>query len=40
MSTDNASGSPGRKSWIARVDPAIAIAFGCILLLLLVGSLY
>ena len=40
MSTDNASGSPGRKSWIARIDPAIAIAFGCILLLLLVGSLY
>ena len=40
MSTDNASGSPTRKSWIARIDPAIAIAFGFILLLLLVGSLY
>lgn len=40
MSTDNASGSPTRKSWFARIDPAIAIAFGFILLLLLVGSLY
>ncbi len=30
----------GWPAWLRRVDPAIAAAFGCILALLLVGSLY
>lgn len=29
-----------RPAWLRRVDPAIAVSFGCILALLLVGSLY
>ena len=41
MSTDQMSPKSGRlPSMLRRIDPAVAIAFGCIVALLLVGSLY
>ena len=41
MSTDEARGSVTRlPEFIRRLDPAVAIAFACILLLLFLGSLY
>ncbi|WP_407065580.1 ABC transporter permease [Devosia sp.] len=32
--------TPGRPSWTSRIDMPVAIAFGCIIVLLIVGSLY
>jgi len=41
MSTDQLEQQPGRMpSAFRRIDPAVLIAFGCIIALLLVGSLY
>ncbi|MDQ0473476.1 ABC transporter permease [Labrys wisconsinensis] len=40
MSSEDAQTAPARAAWLRRIDPAVAAAFGCILLLLLVGSLY
>jgi ribose transport system permease protein len=41
VATEDLSPNPApARSWFRRVDPAIATAFGCIVLLLLIGSLY
>ncbi|MDB5563352.1 MAG: transporter permease [Hyphomicrobiales bacterium] len=40
MTTDNAPLPAKRPSLLRRIDPAIATAFGCIVLLLLIGSVY
>lgn len=41
MATENLSTSTARaRQLLRRIDPAVATAFGCIVLLLLVGSLY
>src|ERR1700709_1104300 len=40
MSADDLSAHHPGRSFLRRFDPAVATAFGCIILLLLVGSLY
>src|SRR5436305_755016 len=40
MSSENVQPAPGLIAMLRRVDPAVATAFGCILLLLALGSLY
>jgi ribose transport system permease protein len=41
MSSDKASAMTMRlPAWLRRIDPAVATAFGCIVVLLLLGSLY
>jgi ribose transport system permease protein len=39
MTVENITPSP-QRAWLRRLDPAILTAFGCILVLLLIGSLY
>lgn len=40
MSDQTQNQTTATRSWRSRIDPAVATAFGCIILLLLLGSLY